>query len=382
MVKRITVYAGISGVLMGLLVLLSGCTSAGDETAAPATSPPDEVAVAEARSDAALSAPGQPADDAVEAPADKKDAAPAVEEKPGPAVALTLRYVPGQTTTCKATTETERSVAWEGNVAKRPPAFHDGRTGQRVEMTFDQTVARVDSAGNAVVDVTIKALSCLGRTRDKVVLDFDSSRAADQDRPLAKLIGQSYRVEVTAKGAVLAVLDVESARQAVQGSLPEQGTALRLLSDKAITQRHEIPALMVLDAAAVEPNEHWNSIRTVSFGLLGSKAYDRIYTLEGFEQSDNRWIAVVAMEAIPPAAGAERSLPGQAANPFAMMSDSTDSYTGQLRLDLSVGQIERYVEQFRAEWMTVDPASIQSGETDPAVLKMGALELRQLERLE
>jgi hypothetical protein len=297
-------------------------------------------------------------------------------------VELALRYVPGQTTTYKVTTEIERSVAWEGNAAKKPPAFRNGRTGQRVEMTLDQTIARVDSAGNAVVDVTIKALSCLGRVRDKVVLDFDSSRAADQQRPLAKLIGQIYRVELTAKGAVLALIDIESARQAVQGSLPEHATALRLLSEKMITQRHEIPALMALDAAAVEPNGHWSSIRTVSFGLLGSKAYDRIYTLEGVEQSDNRRVAVVAMEAIPPVTGAGQSLPEQAANPFAAMSDNTDNYTGQLRVDLNVGQIEHYVEQFRVEWMTVDPASIQSGEADPAVLRMGALEMRQLERIE
>ncbi len=372
--KRITVHAGIAGVLLGLLVLLAGCTTVGDEAVAPVMSPEGETAGAEIKPDAALPVPDQPADE--------KDAAPTVAEKPEPAVELALRYVPGQTTTYKVTTEIERSVAWEGNIAKKPPAFRNGRTGQRVEVTFDQTVARVDSAGNAVVDVTIKALSCLGRARDKVVLDFDSSRGADQQRPLAKLIGQSYRVELTEKGAVLALIDIESARQAVQGSLPEHATALRLLSDKMITQRHEIPALMALDAAAVEPNGHWSSIRTVSFGLLGAKAYDRIYTLEGVEQSDDRRVAVVAMEAIPPAGGAEQSSPGPAANPFAAMSDNTDSYTGQLRVDLNVGQIEHYVEQFRVEWITVDPGSIQSGEADPAVLRMGALELRQLERIE
>jgi len=377
--KRITVYAGLAGVLLGLLVLLSGCTSAGDETAAPATSPPDEAAAVETESSAEPNVPDPPADNAVDGQADEKDAPPAVAEKLGPAVELALKYVPGQTTTYKVTTETEKSIKWEGNTAKKPAMFRGGRTGYRVEMTFDQQIERVTDEGNGIVVVTIKALRYRGQAHQKTVVDFDSARAGDPERPLAKLIGQSYTVEMTPKGMVASVSDVEPARAAVGGQLPEHNTALKLISDKTIRQRHEIPALIALEAAEVQPQEHWSSVRTFSFGMMGTKAYERVYTFEGVEQGDDRRSARVAMEAIPSAVASGQS---QAANPLGMMFDNTDSYTGQLRVDLNSGQIEQYIERFSMQWVTADPASVESGDTNPAVLKMGAAELHQLERIE
>ncbi|UCD51183.1 MAG: hypothetical protein JSW27_00855 [Phycisphaerales bacterium] len=376
--KGITVYAGIAGVLLGLLVTLAGCATGGEEAAAPATRPADEVAAVETASAPEPQVSYEPAPDEVESQVEPAPEPPAVAGSAEQAVALTLKYVPGQTTTYRVTTETERSIAWEGDTTNKPAAFRDGHTGQRIEITFDQTVAQVSSAGNASLEVTIKTLRFLGRARDKVVLDFDSSRAADQQHPLANLIGQRYRMEVTPRGAVLTLLDLDAARQAAQGNV----TASRLLSDKAIEHRHEVPALMALDTTAVEPGGQWNSIRAISFGILGSKAYDRIYTLQAVEGSGSQQTAIVDMEAIPPVTGPGQTLPEQAANPFAAMSDSTDSYTGLLKLDLSTGQIERYIEQFRAEWVTADPASIQSGQAHPAVLRMGMRESYQLERVE
>jgi hypothetical protein len=375
---RITVCGGIAGVLLGLLVTLAGCASGGADAPAPMPQPADEVAVAETESVPEPQVVEPPAEDNVATQAEAEPEPPAVAEGAAQAVALRLRYAVGQATTYKVTTENERSIAWEGDTTNKPPAFRDGHTGQRIEITFDQTVAQVTSSGNAALDITIKALRFLGRARDQVVLDFDSARPADQQHPLAHLIGQRYRVEVTPRGAVLALSGLDAVRQAAQGNV----TALRVLSDKGIEHRHEIPALMALDSATVEPGGQWNSIRTISFGILGSKAYDRIYTLQAVEGSGNQQTAVVAMEAIPPVVGAGQALPEQTANPFAAMSDNTDSYTGQLKLDLGTGRIERYVEQFAAEWVTADPAAMQSGQTNPAVLRMGMREWYELERVE
>jgi len=316
------------------------------------------------------------------APEAVEEAAPAVEAETTQVVALVLKFVQGQTTTYKVTTETERNIKWEGNTARKPAQFRNGRTGHRIELTFDQQIERLTDEGHAVVAVTIKALRYLGRTHEKVVVDFDSARASDRESPLAKLIGQSYKIEMAPKGMVMAAIDVEPVRAAVGGNLPEHKTALKLVSDRAIRQRHEIPSLMALKAATVEPQSQWSSIKAFSFGLMGAKTYERIYTFAGLESRGERSVATVAMEAIPTVAGAGQSQQPQAATPLGTMFDNTDSYTGQLELDLQTGQIERYVEQFRTQWVTADPESIESGQANPAVLKMGAIERHQLERIE
>ena len=361
MAKKTGLAWAVWGTLAVGLLLVAGCQDGAATGQGPVVGEPEPAAVE------MVAMSGEP-----------KGQAEAAEEA-GLSVDLALRFTPGRTSTYKVTTETEKSIKWEGNTAKKPAMFRGGRTGYRVEMTFDQQVERVTDEGHAVVVVTIKALRYLGQAHEKTVLDFDSARAGDQESPLAKLIGQSYTVEMTPMGMVLAVLDVEAARATAQGNLPEHNTALKLVSEKAIRQRHEIPALIALEAATVQPQEHWSSIRTFSFGMMGAKAYERVYTLEGVEQSDHRRSAMVTMEAIPSVVASGQS---QVASPLGTMFDNTDSYTGQLRVDLDSGQIEQYIEQFSTQWVTADPASVESGDTNPAVLKMGAAELHQLERLE
>ena len=352
------------GTLVGGLLLVGGCqdgaaTGPGPAVGAPEAAPVEPVAV-----------PGEP-----------KGEVEAVEEA-SPAVELALRFTPGRTSTYRLTTETEKSVTWEGNTARKPAAFKSGRTGNHVEITFDQHVERIGDRGNALIEVTIKALRYLGEVRGNFVLDFDSTRPQDRESPLAQLICQSYRLELTPKGAVAAISDAEPVRAALEGDLPEHGTALKLVSDRAIRERHEIPALMSLEAETVGLQEKWSNTATFSFGRMGVKAYERIYTLEQVEPHDGRRVAVVAMNAIPSAVAAEALREGQVTNLSTGMFDNTDRYEGRLRLDLSAGEVAARFERLQNQWVTADPAAIQSGDTNPAVLKMGAVELYQLERLE
>lgn len=356
------VLSGLAVWLLLLLLLVAGCQDGAATGQGPAVVEPAPVET--------VAMPGEPKGEAK------------VPEEAAPSVELALRFTPGSTSTYKATTETERNIKWEGNTARKPAQFRDGRTGHRIEMTFDRQIERVTDEDHGVVVVTIQALRYLGRTHEKVVLDFDSARAGDQESPLAKLIGQSYKVEMTPKGMVIAPIDVEPVRAAVAGHLPEHKTALKLVSDRAIRQRHEIPALIALKAATVRAQTQWSSIKAFSFGMMGAKTYERVYTFAGLEPHGERSIATVTMEAIPSVAGAGQSQQSQAATPLGTMFDNTDSYTGQLELDLQTGQIERYVEQFRTQWVTVDPESVESGQANPAVLKMGAIERHQLERIE
>ena len=364
MAKKTGLAWAVLGTLAVGLLLVAGCqdgavTEPGPAVSDPAPAPVETVAV----------------------PAAPRGEVEAVEGA-GASVELALRFTPGRTSTYRVTTETEKSVTWEGNTARKPAAFKSGRTGNHVEITFDQHVERIGDQGDAVIEVTIKALKYLGEVRGNFVLDFDSTRPEDRESPLALLIGQSYRLELTPKGAVAAISDAEPVRAALEGDLPEHGTALKLVSDRAIRERHEIPALMSLEAETVRLQEKWSNTATFSFGRMGVKAYERIYTLEQVEPHDGRRVAVVAMNAIPSAVAAEALREGQVTNLSTGMFDNTDRYEGRLRLDLSAGEVAARFERLQNQWVTADPAALQSGDTNPAVLKMGAVELYQLERLE
>ncbi len=336
-------------------------------------------------------------------------------EPSGPAVELTLRFVPGQAATYRITTEVQKSVEWKGSAASRPPKFADGRNGNHIELTFEQRVRQVQDDGAAVLEVAIKGLKYQGEVVNKVVLDFDSARPADSGSPLATLIGKSYQVKMSPKGQVLEISGVEPVRQAIQGGGPAQSVALRLLSDDEIRNRHEIATLSALKESTARPGQSWSSIRTFSFDDLGSKTYERVYTLKQTGRVDRApkrdssrlgtrlappklvgaeiggasptlqtanskdRLAVVEMKAIPSAARAAETHQGPA-NPFARMSDNTGSYDGRLVLDLDTGQVRECTEQMYNEWIIADPSSMQTGQ--PTAIKMAARRLHRLEMVQ
>jgi hypothetical protein len=325
-------------------------------------------------------------------------------ETPAPAVALALKFVPGEVTTYKITTELQKSVEWKGPPETRPPKFTDGRTGNHVELTFTQQVELVEDDDSAVLEITIKGLKYVGEVVNKVVLEFDSARPEDAGRPLAKLIDESYRVKLSPRGQVRGIWDIEPAWQSVQESLPGQSVAVRLLSEREIRRRHEIAALSALQEDSVRPGQSWSSLRTFSFDELGAKTYERVYTLQDVEYeappADSQAgkgaegggpgtpaatakphdrLAVVEMKAIPSTAQAAE-VHGGPTNPFAGTSDNTDSYTGRLVLDLDRGQVRGYVEQMQNEWIIADPRTIQTGR--PTAIKMTARRFHRLEQIQ
>jgi hypothetical protein len=337
------------------------------------------------------------------------------EETPGgvaanEAVELALKFVPGQAATYRITTELHKSVEWKGSAAARPAQFSDGRTGSHVELTFEQRVQQVQEDGSAVLGITITGLKYVGEVVNKVVLDFDSAGAGDPNSPLTALVGRSYQVRMAPTGQVLEIAGAEPLRQAVQGDGPAQRVARRLVSDEEIRNRHEIAALSALKDRPVRPGQTWSSLRTFSFDDLGTKTYERVYTLKkvgcalhtdskvpevagGGVQSTpyttaNRQpptadsestVAIVEMKAIPSAARAEELQQRPAVNPFARMSDNRDSYEGRLVLDLDRGQVREYVEQMQNEWIIADPAALQTGQA--AAIQMAARRLHRLEQV-
>ena len=294
---------------------------------------------------------------------------------------LALKFTPQDSTTYKITTQAEKSVKWVGRSLGKSN-FKDGRTGTKIEMIFTQQIQSIDDKGNAIAKITIEGLKYLSMIKENPVLDFDSFREKDRNNPLAKLIGQSYTIKITPAGKVLKVVDVKEAQAAVRGSSSANKTALRMLSVNAIKERHEISALPGADKNQLRTGDNWSSIKSLSFGLMGPKSYEKIYTLKEIKKPDNQQIAVVEMNAIPTSEMAEQLYKEQATNDLIKMFDNTETYTGLLKLNLTAGKVEKWFEELRSEWVIIDPSAKQQDDSEPAALKMGVTRISSLEKID
>ncbi|MBN1509097.1 MAG: hypothetical protein JW955_19785 [Sedimentisphaerales bacterium] len=291
------------------------------------------------------------------------------------AVDLTLRLTPKTTATYRTTLEQEKSVTWQGAESTRPAGFEDGRSDNRIEMTFEQEVESIDASGDAIVRITIRALKYSNRIHNRLTLDFDSENEASRANPLARLIGQSYRIKLSRRGDMLEVVDAAEARSAIPADSPAHSTAQRLLSDEGIKERHTLPPLAALTEDTVRPGQSWTSVKSFSFSMMGSKSFERVYTLREVSEGDDGRLAIVDMKAIP-AAG---QTPGpQAMGPFGASLDTTSNYSGRCVFELENGRVRECSEQMRTEWLMLSPEAAQ-GEADPAAVKMAANWLRRLE---
>lgn len=319
------------------------------------------------------------------APLAEEAAKPEVElEKPvpeaaiAPAATLTLKFTPQDLTTYKIITEQRKSVSWEGSI----PAGTDlkgGQTGNKIEMTFTRQIQSVDDKGNAVAEITIERLKYLSIIRDNTVLDFDSSREKDKNSPMANLIGRSYTIEIAPTGKVTEVIDVKQAQAAFKGSSSADKAALTLLKPNVIKERHGTLVLPDADKNQLRTGGKWSSIKTFSFGMMGSKSYEKIYTLKEINDTDSHQFAIVEMNTIPTL---EEQLDKEVASGFSKMFDNIETYTGRLKLDLTAGKVEKYFEKLQSEWIAVDPSAGQKDDKEPAALKMTATRLYRLEKID
>jgi len=293
---------------------------------------------------------------------------------------LTLKFTPQDLTTYKVVTLTQRGIEFEGSIPEKEDAFKGGRNQEGTEMTFTQQIQSVDDKGNAVAKITIEALKYHSTVKDKLILDFDSLKQEDRRNPLARLIGQSYTIKIAPTGEVTEVIDVKKTQDVVKGNYIAEVAASKLFSTDAIKERHGLMVLPVRGKNRLRTGDSWSNIKNFSFGIMGTKSYERIYTLKGLEADNDRQIAIVEMDAIPTAETAERLHEQQAAYELLKMFDNTETYAGQLILDLTAGKIEKCLEKLLSEWVIVDPWAKQD-DKEPAVMRMSATRLYRLEKI-
>jgi len=291
------------------------------------------------------------------------------------AVELGLKFRVGDTGTYKVFIEADKSVEWEGPPGSKPPAFSGGHTGNVMEVAFTQTVKSLDAQGNATAEITLKALKYQQKVKDSITVDFDSANEADRGGPLGQILNQSYTILLSPDGRVVRVLDAAKARAAASDP-----AAQALLSDSAIDERHSIAALDTGKSRSVAVGQAYSNVRTLNFGMMGAKAYERVYTLEKVQDANGVKVAQVRMDAVPSTQGAQQMASEQTAAFFAKMFDNKESYTGSMQFDVDTGTVRQYTETLKSEWMAVDPAA--PPDQQPDALKMTALRSYRIQKLD
>jgi hypothetical protein len=293
----------------------------------------------------------------------------------GQTAVLELKFTPEDSSTYRLITENQKSLAVEGDLSNS--AVEGGRTTRRFEMAFTEEIQSVDDQGNATARITIKELKYFEKVKERTRADFDSTDEGRKRGPLGRLIGQGYTIKISPAGKVIGVVEVGKARAAIRGGTPAHDTAKGLLQSAAITARHTIPGLPAGGENQIRKGESWSNIRDFSYGMMGSDTYERVYTLKEIKESGGHRIALVEMNAIPSSEMAHKE---RATGAFSKMFDSTKTYTGQLKLDLTTGKIEEYFEKMQTNWVAVDGETAPSDTAPPPALKIGVVHLYNLER--
>ncbi len=303
---------------------------------------------------------------------------PSAQETP----ILALKFVPNDLTTYRSMVHKQMTLKFEGKELKNITA-RSGIDDDKIEMTFSQQIQRIDGKGNAVAKITIKQLKWLrhlAKAGSNPVIDFDSSTQKDQKSALARLIGQSYTLRIAQTGQIVDVIDIEQARVTVKGGGSANRAALQLLDAEAVKQRHSVSTLPISGRNQLRPASSWSSLKTFSFPIIGSKTYERIYTLREIKHAKGIKVAEIDMEAIPSSNPQEQLNANDGSSQFANMFDNPQrSYTGQIQLDLSNGRIKKYFEKFESQWVVIDPSPSTKG---TAAIKMGTIQKFSLEMID
>ncbi|MBN2182524.1 MAG: hypothetical protein JW715_11480 [Sedimentisphaerales bacterium] len=291
-------------------------------------------------------------------------------------VRLTLNFTPGESAKYKVVQEIVRQAKWEGPEARKPPGFKGGQSGNRIEMVFNQDIQSINDNGNAIAKITIEKLKYQTTVTDSIAMDFDSSKKTPENEPLSRLIGQSYTIEITPTGRVAKVVDVNDILKAVSPNLNR--TAAQLLSVGAIKQRHTITALPTGEKQEYNIGDNWEVVKDISFDQMGTKSFGKTYTLEEIQQAGKNRTAIVEMNALPSVKHIKELYKEQTALPFPF--DSTDTYTGRLKLSLTKGSVEECNEKLTTEWIIMDPATTNTEKPD--AIRIAAMQFYSIEKMD
>jgi hypothetical protein len=295
----------------------------------------------------------------------------------GPQADLSLKFTVGDRTRYIITDEDIKDFEFE------QPSLNKVRSEPRKSISqirFVQEIQSVDEKG-AVAIITIKGLKYRAMDKGEVKFDFDSSREGDKEKPLAKLLGQSYKIKLASDGSVQ-VVDTDKIRKVVTGGLAFR-VANGLFSNESIQKRHEILSLPDADKSLLKRGDDWTRTKTPKVRLMVPKSFEKTYTLNKVESQDGRQVAIVDMNATEsPVPAKDVSKIAGGIGLFANLFDTEEDYTGQMVLDLGTGKVAKYHEKLLTRYIAAEPSGQQKQDKGPDLLTIVLTYSTSLEMLD
>ncbi|MCJ7557807.1 MAG: hypothetical protein MUP90_12950, partial [Gammaproteobacteria bacterium] len=271
------------------------------------------------------------------------DEAAAQSEK----ITLSLEFEPGTKTRYRVTNEVVTTMespetALQDNATTAPIP----KVSESSEVVFTQEILGPlpDDSNMVVALITIDQVRYVRRLSGQPDLAFDSQEPSDQNSPFAKLVGQTYTIEISPLGYVPGIFNLRPARLAVRGPTPAHAAALDLVSPPAIFARHGYFSLPGPDVGSLAAGDRWRGVQQVilrapgtDMDRLGTHRFDKIYRLESVEQRPVGTMAVVVFEGSPRPRRTPDGRPAEV--PFLSCS-----FVGGGEFNIDAGRVEGYME--------------------------------------
>jgi len=280
--------------------------------------------------------------------------------------------------TYKVSSLARRSINYAGAIASETP-FENSYNENKNEVTFEKQILETDNSGSATAKITIKAVKYQSTHRNELIIDFDSAAEKNKKHPLAKLIDKSYTVKLKPTGEVDKVIDIEDI------GVPKGGRPARaargMFSIEEIKNRHGVLVIPDKTSKLGKRGYSWRSNKSFNFSLLGSSTFERIYKVYKIESDRGERIAVVKMNAIPTSKTTEDLGDEGPMGFLSELADIKQTYTGNLKIKLNTGDVEKYTEKLESEWIMVDPQAVEKNVKEPGTLTMKAVRKYTIERI-
>ncbi len=292
---------------------------------------------------------------------------------------LSLVLSPGTATVYKTSTTTGKYYDFDQpSVNKKTTKETQGQMG----LTYEQKIVDVDQQGNATALITIRELKYASENSQGVVAsDYDSAEDPERRKPLSKLLDMSYTIKIAPNG-VASLVDANEIANVIKGGEAKKIVNV-LTNPKEVVKRHSVAAL--LDAGkAKKAGDTWSTVVPSPAGMLESKAYEKVYTLESLNKNEaGQTVATITMKALP-SSTKPADMPADSGGMgfFAKMFDSKDDYTGTAVVNLTTGEVISANENLNAEWVAAENPNEQKSDRGPDVLTMRFKHIYNIEKVQ
>jgi hypothetical protein len=278
-----------------------------------------------------------------------------------PSTKIALTFAPQQTASYESTSKMIKDVEFDQPSLKKDKKEQVSTT---ITVKFDQTIAEVQPDGTAMADIVIRSVQFKQINKNEVRLDFDSTAEKSKNEPLAKLVGQSYRIAMDPNG-VVKVIDAAKARAAVSGSDEQKRIAQKILSNESIIERHQLP-LPKAGQNMISAGKSWTRVVPSPPGLLAPKIFEKVYTVSSVDK-DKAVVTMSARENLQQKVEAPKNAGNMGF--LAKLFDNQDEYTGKIVLT-PAGTLEEYEETLVSSYLAQDKPKETAQDVAPDTLVM------------